>query len=403
MYKQTSRWGQDLPESVLLRIMEALKDACDPRVPSAKPCCFQNKSRLQTFRQCCGSLRTTCKHWRDLHDLLVEELAPSGLSCAHHMQLEPFPKNMPQCLDCFPNLKTLHLEGLRCGVTDEGIRSIGRLSGLKTLNLNICNAITDNGVRALGELSSLTSLELRVCPQRITLKDLRMLQSRRAHAATPSAVPSPLIHLSDVHGFSTKELRAIGSLATLQRLDLSGVRGITDEGVQELGGLRSLASLHLAKWRGISELGVAALCGLTSLVDLGLHDCEGLTDMHVSAMGVLVNLESLQLSRCCQKVTDKGVRVFGSLSALTSLDIAPCPMLTDSGVQALGGLSSLTQLNLANSPLVTDDGVRTILKIASLTSVNLRLCEGVSIKGLSSLSSRLSQGSLQYLDWRCMI
>ena len=103
------------------------------------------------------------------------------------------------------SLEMLHLGGI--GVTDVGVRHLGRLTRLKELHLFGCDRITDEGLKAIGRMQSLEDLSV-------------------SHAR-----------------ISIAGLKALNGLTNLKNLDVKEV--IPDGSVLDLSGLKSLERLDI--------------------------------------------------------------------------------------------------------------------------------------------------------------
>eukprot|EP00959_Pyramimonas_sp_CCMP1952_P019431 410563-Pyramimonas_sp.AAC.1 len=149
--------------------------------------------------------------------------------------------------------------------------------------------------------------------------------------------------------------------------DLGGCRQVRDEGVGALcGSLTGLTSLNLGGCTLVSDEGVRILSKVTTLTSLDLSRLGSrldgqLTEEGVRMLGSLGALHCLHLSRCTDAVTDNVVRgLCGSLTRLTSLNLAYCDHVTDDGIRTLSSLTALTSLNLNDCWEVSDDGIRTL-------------------------------------------
>ncbi len=112
------------------------------------------------------------------------------------------------------------LEGAE--ILDAGLRLVGQLHTLRTLNLAEAGRITDHGLSYLRGMT--------------TLEDLNL----RATGVTDAAMPH------------------VGTLSNLRQLDLSGNPRVTDEGLVPLRSLSNLLTLKLQD-TGVTEQGVKDL------------------------------------------------------------------------------------------------------------------------------------------------
>lgn len=131
--------------------------------------------------------------------------------------------------------------------------------------------------------------------------------------------------------------------------------------------------------RGVSTSGDPAVaCALLprfpELETLWLANSDA-ADSDLIVLAELRQLRGLSL-RCCTRVTDRTVRVIGSLTRLESLDLSETAV-TDEGLAALGALSELRTLDLAQTA-VTDSGLRALARLPKLE--RLQLC-GTRVTG----------------------
>lgn len=145
--------------------------------------------------------------------------------------------------DWFQTATVVDIRGLGGrSLTDDDLRALRPLSGLKKLTL--CNAteITPAGVRELERLGSLEWLYLH--HPAIAAEDLRPL----------SRLPN-LRHLAVTTPLGDAGLRELSQFPALAELELSS-EGVTDDGVRHLKNLRSLRLLELSgQFRIPSKLG----------------------------------------------------------------------------------------------------------------------------------------------------
>jgi len=151
-----------------------------------------------------------------------------------------------ESLNALPHLRRLTL--MSAHVTDEGLRTVARISQLRELRCN-CH-VTGSGVAALSLLPELTSLEF-ICSQELTdaaledLKDFSKLKTLRL-VATPNVTDAGLKRLAEIPQLESLTLRYTGmtpqgleSLKNLKNLRMLVVDGnskhqVTDEQIGDL-------------------------------------------------------------------------------------------------------------------------------------------------------------------------
>lgn len=143
-----------------------------------------------------------------------------------------------------------------CAISDEGLRSIGRLSGLSSLRVMDCDLVTSAGLAALTALRQLGDLELK-------------------------------------WNVDDEGLRQLCSLPKLRRLSLSGARAVSSVGLCHLQHLPSLTDLQVSECHDLAQL--APLTQATALRRLSLSRCHGLGPAMLPALLSLTRLRELRL------------------------------------------------------------------------------------------------------------
>lgn len=219
------------------------------------------------------------------------------------------------------------------------------------------------------------------------------------------------------------DLRSIGAIGTLQKLDLSHTR-VTDLGFPALKDLANVEEMNLyyteqigdgalvvmRNWkklkrlnlRGtkVTDLGVAQLANHPSLewLDVGY---SLYTDGGFEPLTTIPNLRHIAAGG--NKVTDVGLNLLRLTPNLTSLDLAGgqrtdsgvwAASVTDRGLETIGQLRNLQSLNLRGSK-ITDAGMGRLATLAALTSLDLGQTS-LSARGLAPLAAmkQLQQLSL---------
>jgi hypothetical protein len=162
-----------------------------------------------------------------------------------------------------PGVKSIQLKETQ--TTDEGLRSIGQMSGLEELYMWDARSVTDAGVAHLAGLRDLKKIH--ISGSRITDDSLVLL----------SGLPRiEDLSLQQNH-FSDEGLKRLRGQDRLKWLYIGlGDGAITDAGLEHLAGFRKLEELDLQKAR-ITARGLEWLKGLGTLKMLWLSE-TGLTD-----------------------------------------------------------------------------------------------------------------------------
>jgi hypothetical protein len=243
-------------------------------------------------------------------------------------------------LSGLPDLRSLDIS--LTVVRGPGLRSVGTLKNLETLNLTL-TLITDEHLHHLRGLTNLKKL---------------LLASTQCNGAGLKGLDS-LTRLENLNCHSAPVtdagLEAIGRLSGLERLEIVHTR-FTDTGAKHLAGLTNLRRLQLGS-RGATGAGVAPLRALKNLRELDLHD--GL----VSAEGVkhAAEIPSLRVLRLyAGPVKDEG---FAPVARLTDLEmlIAQHLQITDESLKVLKELKKLKRLDITGNK-VSDSAVAELKK-----------------------------------------
>ncbi len=187
-----------------------------------------------------------------------------------------------------PSLRELDLHG--AGVTDRGLRYVGRLTSLRSLDLSKCSSISDLGLTALSGLVELRQLSLGFCKQvsRDGMSWIGALQQ---------------LESLSLWGCSLRDevpLRQIAKLPVLRSLDLQACAGVSDVGLRYVCELRKLESLDLTHCRNLSDEGLSHLTKLPTLRSLSLEGCSRLTKAAVRTLAELETLRFLNLWGCAR-------------------------------------------------------------------------------------------------------
>src|SRR5260370_3867313 len=153
-------------------------------------------------------------------------------------------------------LRALGLNG--SGVTDAGMRTVGGLTGLKSLQVH-ATKVTDTGLKELKGLRRLKCLTL--TGTRVTdagLKELTGLEDLKELYLNETAV-------------TDAGMKTVCGLRRLNCLVLSDTR-VTDAGLGDLAGVSELCWLSLGDFPGVTDAGIDRLARLKGL---GRVDLEG--------------------------------------------------------------------------------------------------------------------------------
>lgn len=158
---------------------------------------------------------------------------------------------------------------LGAAVLDAGLRPVGKLKRLRTLNLPGADRLTDRGIQFLKGLTTLETLDL-------------------------SAI-----------GISAAGVEPLQGLNRLQSLSLMANPQIGDAGLKHLAGLRTLCRLNVAA-AGVTDAGLEHLLELKELKELDLSKNPQITDKGLKKLRGLKQLQSLKVVETA--VTQDGIK-----------------------------------------------------------------------------------------------
>lgn len=290
--------------------------------------------------------------------------------------------------------QVIKLTFLASSVTDDELRELANLSGLRELTLQECQQITDEGLAPLKELSALKTLKLIQVP---------VSDAGLAHLSGTAALEELLLGHTDVTGTGLahlagapfKRLVIFSNVATAE--GLSALAKLTDlthlelhcahikvEDLPSFALLTNLESLVLTR-TPLGPTGLARIEGLPRLKRLVL-DAQDVDDEQLAILSTLGELDELELTGA--RATDAGLSRL-VLPKLKALSLADCTQITDAGLHNLSGLSSLETLNLAGSSVAGKD----LLGLAALRTLRTVLISGAQFKGndqtIDTLKERL--------------
>jgi hypothetical protein len=218
----------------------------------------------------------------------------------------------------------LNLSGDR--ITDEGMKHVARLAGLKSLILQNCQ-MTDAGLAALAALKSLELLMIN--KTRITDEGLVHLRQ------FPALRQLSIRDISGSDGGLSRGFQHLGALGQLTHLELGNWSPdsppLGDADLEHIVGLKKLRSLMLNRFN-ISDSGVERLVELPALEWLNLDPTASLSDDALGSISRMVELRSLTIGGA---FTDRGLGYLAQSPALGELRIFS-NSLSDEAVAKLG-------------------------------------------------------------------
>ncbi|CUG86414.1 receptor-type protein kinase, putative [Bodo saltans] len=300
--------------------------------------------------------------------------------------------------------ETRYLDLDKCGVTDDGLRSLAPLKKLELLSLRDCCDITDAGLESISIFSQLQELYLRNC---IKLTDasvanisraqrLRALSLVSCDKITDASIVSivslthlQLLYLGSCDMITDAGLLNIASLTHLRLISLYSCGKITDDSLASIARLSQLQRLYLGLCDKITDAGLVSIASLTQLHELYLGSCNKITDVGLISIASLTQLKLLDLNSC-NKITDAGLVSIARLTQLEQLYLSSCNEITDAGLAIIASLTQLRVLNLSSCSKITNIGlVREVTKIAMLCKLILKFCNHISDDAVLKISKVL--------------
>ncbi|MGH7136861.1 MAG: leucine-rich repeat domain-containing protein, partial [Pirellulales bacterium] len=257
--------------------------------------------------------------------------------------------------DALVNLEEIELDAIGVnsegfGVGDGAMRWLGRLPKLRTINLRYAK-VTDAGLADLVQCGSLTELVL--------------AGTQVSDAGLPHLMKLPRLDTlflgmdGDGANVTNEGLKTVGKLVNLSLLDLSGTK-IAGEGLAHLKDLKKLKTLHLES-TGVSEADLAYLEPFKSLEWLSLYDEGRITDVAAKNLARLKSLRHLDVHF---NVTDKGVASLATLPHLEMLALNG-DGITDASAECIANMESLKSLSFEACP-ITDDMLQAVAGLPNL-------------------------------------
>lgn len=308
----------------------------------------------------------------------------------------PFGVSFSPCREVRPLARFANLAGLdlgRCDVTDDDLKLVAGLPGLKYLTL------------APMQLVPIEVPEKRRCTS-AGFKHLRGAKSLRHLAAAFLPVDDTVTE-------------ALGGLADLRSLDL-GWTEVTDVGVQDLATLPKLAALNLSGTK-VTDAGLADIGRIRGLEILDLRDTQvngrgfkklipleklhsltlgGFSEISLVSLAKFPALRSVTFPEASCRLTDEMVAELAAVKTLRSLEIG---QRHSNATKGLGELANLETLVVNEARDLTEIGklknLRTLtLREASLRDTGLKpLAELAKLESLDLYETQSSDANLRDL------
>lgn len=258
-------------------------------------------------------LDITCCH--DLTDVAITAVATScgDLSCLKMESCALVTETSLNILgDRCPLLEVLDLTD--CSVSNTGLKSISRCTGLTILKLGLCENISNEGLIYIGAGCS-------------NLQELDLYRSVRIGDTGLAALAS--------------------GCPKLRIVNLSYCIGITDDGLKSLARLDELYNLEIRGCFRVTSTGLSAIAlGCKHLVELDIKRCYRVDDMGiVTVVQWCINLRQINISYC--PISDVGFLALVNLSCLQNVNLVHLRTVSlDAFAFVLLGCESLKKVKL---------------------------------------------------------
>lgn len=284
-------------------------------------------------------------------------------------------------------------------ITNEGLKEVGFLIDLKTLDLSYNKNITDSGFLHLFRLTTISQLSLCCCFRLLDkssglnnvskLTSLTSLDLDHTHISDSGASSlSNLVNLTflSLSGSpSITSLSFISKLRKMSHLNISNCCSLFDE---ELVHLANLTNMRVLKMRNCNfdGKGFRFLSMLTNIDLLDLSNVDDFSDIGLSHLIYFRKMTLLILTRNkpnIMKITDDGLQSLSSLRNLMDLNLTRI-QLTDVGFRQISELSKLVTLTLVECP-ITDKGVYWVSLLTNITALTISWGKDLTVYGLSNI------------------
>lgn len=230
-----------------------------------------------------------------------------------------------------------------CQLSDNGIKPLLMLTGLKKLNIKCCCKFGYHGMNIISQITTLKQLNL--ASLSITDNDFALLTT---------LTNLEKLNLFNCTNLTNNALQHLIKLSKLSRLNISGYSDtmkFTADATKSIGQLTNLTKLNLSFLNKIKSKDLQHMTNMSKLRNLQFqemkfneHVLEGLAISH------LTSLEILNLSHC--DLHYKGLRQLCVLTRLKELNISYTKI---DKVDCIAQLTNLQYLNLRRCPIKAEN------------------------------------------------
>lgn len=288
-------------------------------------------------------------------------------------------------------LQSLNVKGNK-GISDVGVDAVAtQCVHVHTLMLDYCNGVTDAGVRAVGKMKQLRYLSLNQTTTDVSWLtgccSLDTLVLNYSICLQEDALKTLVENHSSLRSISLDfggdcvtdlSVGALARLHSLRQLSLSHCWQITENSlIHGIGAHAMLVSLNLSCCHdAVTDAAVVAICSRNiCLEDIDVSCCELLTDIAVAAVAELDALWTLRMHDC-HLITDVGIRsLCDGRAPLRTLDISGNNHMTNESADLLAAFATLRALDMSSCPKLTAAALGALRRSLFLSSVDLRFSD----------------------------
>ena len=272
-------------------------------------------------------------------------------------------------------------------MTDEGLRSLGKLASLEVLCLYGNSKMTDDGLKALTQLRSLRHLRL------------GMEGLFTDHGMDYLAVmPSLKVLWLDTHNVTDEGLRRLSKSRSLERLCICWLDNITDRGIAYLTAMSQLKGLNATHVNLLTNATMAHLATMPNIDDLRLP--YRFTDAGINHLANLDHLKHLSVNGIDKSpLTDKALATISNFRQLEELHIGGTGF-TNEGIELLQNLENFSALHIAFWSGLDNETLKQLAKLQKLKSLSFGFSNNVTMSGLNALNRLSGLESISVYDIR---
>ncbi|MBC8469988.1 MAG: hypothetical protein H8D56_11000 [Planctomycetes bacterium] len=272
-------------------------------------------------------------------------------------------------------------------MTDEGLRSLGKLASLEVMCLYGNSKMTDDGLKALTQLRSLRHLRLGM-EGLFTDRGMDYL----------AMMPSLKVLWLDTHNVTDEGLRRLSKSRSLERLCICWLDNITDRGIAYLTAMSQLKGLNATHVNLLTNATMAHLATMPNIDDLRLP--YRFTDAGINHLANLGHLKYLSVNGIDNSpLTDKALATISNLRQLEELSIGGIGF-TNNGIELLQNLENLSTLHIAFWSGLDNETLKQLARLPKLRELSWGSSDSVTMSGLNALNRLAGLESLSVYDIR---